>query len=159
MSDVDRADAPCSVLQKAVGEPAARRADIDRVKSDDVYIESFERAFELESAAADIARQLADYLISGGELSSISNDGFTRRPPTVTAPSSSSFCAVSRLFAKPCSARYLSMRISEHRHYQRNQYAEYRADDYLKRRVAYKLLQILVKVAGLAGRDVVYDLI
>ena len=60
VADVDRVNLRRAALQEAIGEAAGGRADVERGHAGGIDREMIERAFEFQSAAADIFRRRGD---------------------------------------------------------------------------------------------------
>ena len=55
VADIDRVDAFCAALQKAVGESTRGCSDIEADEAVRIQAECVERAFEFDAAATDVA--------------------------------------------------------------------------------------------------------
>ena len=106
VADVDRDHARDAVLEQAVGEPAGRCADVDRIASVELDLEPLERVRELLAAAGD-------------ERAAAGRPRARRPPPPGdpacrspgTSPASTSACACARLSASPRSTSRTSRRF------------------------------------------------
>jgi hypothetical protein len=77
VADVERDDRACAALEQHVGEPARRRANVQRAAAAGKDAEGIERARELDAPAADvwmIRRGKRDALVGGDRRAGLRND-------------------------------------------------------------------------------------